>query len=195
MARLPREWRGSPQPLPSTTSFLLIGRLLWSKGIEEYRQAARVIRARFPEVRFRLVGELDTNPQALRQADLRALVDEGIVDYLGVLSDVRPAIADASVFVLPFYREGLPRTVMEAMAIGRPVITTDSPGCRETVSHGRNGDLVPVRDVPALVQAMEAFIERPEQIQTMGSESRRLAEAKYDVHKVNQVILEAMGLA
>jgi glycosyltransferase involved in cell wall biosynthesis len=187
----------SPQPLPdtTTTSFLLIGRLLRSKGIEEYAQAARLIRARHPEVRFRLVGEFDNNPHALRKADMRAWVDEAIIEYLGVLRDVRPAIANSSVFVLPSYREGLPRTVLEAMAIGRPVITTDSPGCRETVEHGRNGYLVPVGDVPALVQAMEAFIQQPEQIETMGFESRRIAEAKYDVHKVNQVILEAMGLA
>ena len=111
------------------------------------------------------------------------------------LEDVRPAIAAASVYVLPSYREGTPRTVLEAMAMGRPIVTTDVPGCRETVRDGVNGFLVPVKEPRALARAMARFIEDPDLIPAMGRESRRLAETKYDVHKVNDVILEAMRLA
>ena len=121
-------------------------------------------------------------------------VEEGVVEYLGETDDVRPYLADAGVYVLPSYREGTPRSVLEAMSMGRPVITTDAPGCRETVEDGVNGFLVPVRDAEALAGAMEKFIQNPELIGQMGAQSRKIAEEKYDVHKVNKVILSAMGL-
>ena len=110
------------------------------------------------------------------------------------LSIVRPIIEDAGVYVLPSYREGTPRTVLEAMAMARPIITTDAPGCRETVREGVNGFLVPVKDSKALAEAMKRFIKTPELMQEMGRQSRKIAEEKYDVHKVNRVIVEAMGL-
>jgi glycosyltransferase involved in cell wall biosynthesis len=119
---------------------------------------------------------------------------DGVIEYLGALDDVRSAFADAQVYVLPSYREGTPRTVLEAMAMGRPIITTDAPGCRETVVHGRNGFLVPVQDVEALRAAMERFILEPELAPAMGAESLNIARDKYDVHMVNAAILEAMGL-
>ena len=106
-----------------------------------------------------------------------------------------PYIADAGVFVLPsYYREGTPRSVLEAMAMGRPIITTDAPGCRETVIEGENGFLVPVMDIDALVKAMKRFIVRPDLIQGMGQRSRKIAVEKYDVNKVNDVIMHTMGL-
>ena len=182
-------------PLPPELSFLLVARFIRDKGLAEYVAAARLVKARHPEVRFRLVGWIDDNPAAIREDELRAWVEEGIVEYLGKLDDVRPALADASVFVLPsYYPEGLPRTIMEAMALGRPIITTDAPGCRETVIPGRNGYLVPVRDVPALAEAMLRFVEQPELIAIMGHESRRIAQAKYDVHRINRRILEELDL-
>jgi glycosyltransferase involved in cell wall biosynthesis len=182
-------------PFPSQISFLLIARLIRDKGIPEYVAAARLVKARHPEVRFRLVGWIDDNPSAIHEGELRAWIEEGTIEYLGKLDDVRPALADASVFVLPsYYPEGLPRTIMEAMATGRPIITTDAPGCRETVIPGRNGYLAPVRDVPALADAMLRFIEQPELIAPMGRESRRIAQAKYDVHRLNQRILEKLDL-
>jgi glycosyltransferase involved in cell wall biosynthesis len=104
-------------------------------------------------------------------------------------------LADSHVYVLPSYREGTPRTVLEAMAMGRPIITTDAPGCRETVNDGLNGFMVPIQDVASLTSAMERFIDDPSLIPRMGRESRKLAEAKYDVRKVNQVFLETMGFA
>ena len=188
--------RFMPAPLPATVTFLLIARLLRDKGVPEFVEAARIVKARHPDVRFRLVGWIDANPMALREAELRAWIEEGVIEYLGKLDDVRPALADASVFVLPsYYPEGQPRSIMEAMATARPVITTDTAGCRETVVEGLNGFLLPARDVPALVQAMLRFIERPELIKSMGRESRHIAEAKYDVHRINQRIIEEIGLA
>ncbi len=119
----------------------------------------------------------------------------GAIGYLGKLEDVRPAIEGCSVYVLPSYREGTPRTVLEAMAMGRPVVTTNAPGCRETVVDGDNGFLVPVRSVEALAAAMERFILEPELAAQMGRRSREIAVDKYDVHKVNAVMLKEMGIA
>lgn len=186
-----------PLPLPKEgPSFLLIARLLTDKGIREYIQAARLVREKHPEAAFHLVGWLDEgNPAGISKAELEDWVEEGIVHYHGHLQDVRPAIEAASVYVLPSYREGTPRTVLEAMAMGRPIVTTDAPGCRETVEHGENGFLVPVRDAGSLADAMARFVEEPDLIRTMGQRSREIAEQKYDVYEVNNVILQTMGLA
>jgi len=175
--------------------FLLIARLIKEKGIEEYVEAARQIRKRYSEVSFHLVGWFDSNPSVFKKSKVREWQNEGIVEYLGVADDVRPFIAACSVYVLPSnYREGTSRTILEAMSMGRPIITTDAPGCRETVKDGENGFLVPVKDVNALVQAMERFILEPELISKMGKRSREIAELKYCVHKVNAVIMQAMEL-
>lgn len=185
-----------PTPFPEPLTFLLVARLIREKGLMEYVAAARMVKARHPEVRFRLAGWIDDNPGAIRAEELQAWIAEGTIEYLGKLDDVRPAFHGASVCVLPsYYPEGLPRSLMEALATGRPVITTDTPGCRETVVEGENGFLVPVRDVPALAAAMLRFVERPALVPAMGRASRALAEARYDVRVVNQQILEALGLA
>jgi glycosyltransferase involved in cell wall biosynthesis len=181
-------------PLPESTDFLLIARLLKDKGIGEYVEAARILRRRYDHPRFRLVGWIDDNPMAIDRTELDRWVAEGIIDYLGRLDDVRPAIADCAVYVLPSYREGTPRTVLEAMAMGRPVITTDAPGCRETIVDGESGYLVPVADAEGLAEAMGRFIDDPSLIETMGARARARAEEKYDVHRVNDVILSTMGL-
>ena len=183
-----------PAPFPSKLSFLLIARLLRDKGVYEYAEAARKVTDKFPEVRFRLVGWIDPNPYAIHKDDLQAWQQAGIIEYLGRLSDVRPAIADCAVYVLPSYSEGTPRTVLEAMAMGRPIITTDAPGCRETVVEGVNGFLVKVRDTEGLAEACERFIQDPGLIRSMGMKSREIAVNKYDVKKVNKLILETMGL-
>ncbi|MBL4608253.1 MAG: glycosyltransferase family 4 protein [Pseudomonadales bacterium] len=179
---------------PENIRFLLIARLLKDKGLSEYAQAAAIIKKKYPKVEFDLVGWLDENPACISQAQLDDWVSSGTVNYLGKLNDVRPAIANASVYVLPSYREGTPRTVLEAMAMGRPVITTSAPGCKETVVDGGNGFLVAVKNVDELVAAMEKFILNPELVVKMGKCSREIAEEKYDVRKVNKVILETMGL-
>jgi glycosyltransferase involved in cell wall biosynthesis len=173
----------------------MITRLLYDKGVREYVAAARQLRISHPEIKCWLVGQLDSNPSAVRPHELEEWVSEGVMDYLGVLSDIRPTMAAASVYVFPsYYREGTPRSVLEAMAMGRPIITTDSPGCRETVKQGINGFLIPPRDVPALVQAMESLAVSALMRETMGKESRAIAEDKYDVRKVNDDMLRIMDL-
>lgn len=174
--------------------FLLIARLLYDKGISEFVAAARALKEKHPDAVFRILGPYDNNPAAISRVEVDSWLEQGSIEYLGECNDVRPYIADCSVYVLPSYREGTPRTVLEAMAMGRPIVTTDAPGCRETVLEGENGFLVPVRDAEALAAAMEKFILHPELIGTMGDRSRALAVEKYDVHKVNDVILRAMGL-
>lgn len=182
-------------PKLSPVTFLLIARLIKDKGILEYVESARLLKQKYPAAKFQLLGPLDINPAAITQEQLERWTKEGIIEYLGKTNDVRPYIADASVFVLPsFYREGTPRSVLEAMSMGRPIITTDAPGCRETVIDGKNGFLVPVKDVDALKSAMEKFILEPDLISQMGKQSRVIAEEKYDVRKVNRAILQEMGL-
>ncbi|HEX8240121.1 MAG TPA: glycosyltransferase family 4 protein [Allosphingosinicella sp.] len=183
----------TPEPVPDGISFLMIARFLRDKGIREYGAAAARLKAEFPEVRIRLAGWLDDAPDAIAPAELDSMVAGG-VENLGQLADVRPAIAGASVYVLPSYREGTPRTVLEAMAMGRAVITTEAPGCRNTVVEGENGLLVPVADADALYRAMRRFVEEPELARTMGEASLRLVREKYDVDKVNAAILAGLGL-
>lgn len=188
-------------PLPKNAqgqvkaSFLLIARLLGDKGVREYAESARIIKAKHPEAEFHLVGWIDDNPSAIAQAELDEWVADGRLKYWGKLSDVRPAIAQSSVYVLPSYREGTPRTVLEAMAMGRAIITTDAPGCRETVSHGVNGYLVEVKSVDDLAQSMQYFLEDPKLIEFMGQRSREIALIKYDVHQVNRHMMSEMQLA
>lgn len=178
---------------PENLTFLMIARYLIDKGIREYAQAARQIKAKYPHVRFQLAGWLDSNPNAIAQKELDDWIHTGIIENLGKLNDVRSALAQASVYVLPSYAEGTPRTVLEAMAMGRPIITTDAPGCRETVIDQKNGFLVQTRSSDALFSAMEHFIKNPNCIVPMGQYSREIAENKYDVNKVNSVILSEMG--
>ncbi|WP_404475093.1 glycosyltransferase family 4 protein [Vreelandella venusta] len=180
---------------PGPPRFLLIARLLGDKGVRQYADAARRIKQRHPGVVFQLAGNIDSNPDSITQKELDIWVAEGFIQYLGWLDDVRSAIANCSVYVLPsYYREGTPRSVLEAMAMGRAVITTDAPGCRETVIDGDNGYLIPIRNVEALVEAMQKFIDSPAQLQEMGQRSYEIAKNRYDVHKVNMVMLKVMGV-
>lgn len=187
-------------PLPTDAqnkvriSFLLIARLLGDKGVREYAEAAKIIKQRRPEVEFNLVGWIDENPSAITQQELDEWVADGRLRFWGKLSDVRPAIAESSVYVLPSYREGTPRTVLEAMAMGRAIITTDAPGCRETVVHADNGFLIEVKSVTGLVAAMQQFIDQPALAEKMGKRSREIALHKYDVHQVNTHMMQEMGL-
>jgi glycosyltransferase involved in cell wall biosynthesis len=180
-------------PLPEGASFLMIARFLHDKGIKEFGQAAARLKREHPEVEVRLVGWLDASPDAITEAQLQDIVAGG-VELVGKLEDVRPAIAACSVYVLPSYREGTPRSVLEAMAMGRPIITTDAPGCRETVVEGENGFLVQPRDADALYGAMKRFAEHPDLMAGMGRRSREIAEAKYDSRKVTEALLFHAGL-
>ena len=183
----------APAPLPAAPVFLMVARLLVAKGVREYAAAAVALKRLHPDWRFVLVGFLDEGPDGVSAAELEQW-QAGGVEFLGELDDVRPAIRAASVYVLPSYREGTPRSVLEAMAMGRPVITTDAPGCRETVVDGHNGLLVPVRDVAALGAAMERMGNDPALRSAMGGAALRVAQSKYAVETVNQTLLEHLGL-
>ncbi len=148
----------------------------------------------YPRARFLLVGPVDTNPGAIPEAEVRSWVEEGILEWIPWTEDVRPYLRETSVYVLPSYREGVPRSTQEAMAMARPVITTDAPGCRETVVDGLNGFLVPPGDAEALARAMLHFIENPGLIVSMGEASRRLAEERFDAYKVAERMLRELGL-
>jgi glycosyltransferase involved in cell wall biosynthesis len=180
-------------PHLSPITFTMVARLLREKGVFEFLNAARLIKSEFPCVRFLLLGGLDDNPGAIGKRDLQPWIEMGCVDILGHV-EVLPHLRITSVFVLPSYREGMPRSTQEAMAMGRAVITTDAPGCRETVLDNVNGFLVPPRDSSALAQAMKRFIMRPEMIAQMGRESRRLAEERFDVHRANAKLMEVLGV-
>lgn len=184
----------TPAPLPETPGFLCISRLIRDKGVMEYLEAARKIRKLHPEVSCVLVGPFDTNPSAIRPEELQPYIDDGSVRYVGEQKDVYPYLCDCTAYVLPSYHEGTPKTVLEAMACGRAVITTDAPGCRETVADGVNGYLVPVKDVDAIVDAMEKIIGSPETTAAMAKKARQIAEEKYDVNKVNLKIRFTMGI-
>ena len=182
------------EPLLSPPTFLLIARLYREKGVLEFVEAARKLKSKHPQARFLVAGAPDSNPSSFTLADIEGWVATGAIEYVGWLEDVRPWLRMTSVYVLPSYREGTPRTVLEAMAMGRPIVTTDVPGCRETVVHGQNGFLVPSKDVDSLADAMERFVVEPDLIRTMGLRSRRIAEEKYNVHDVNFRILAALKL-
>lgn len=183
----------APSPCPAGPRFLMAARLLGDKGIREFAYAAAKTLRASPGSVVELAGFFDNSPDSIDQAALDDMIADGI-DYLGHLEDVRPAMRACSVYVLPSYREGTPRSVLEAMAIGRAIITTDAPGCRETVVHGRNGLLVPPRDGPALAAAMAELAADPERVARMGIESRRLAEERFDARVVNGHIMKYAGL-
>ena len=189
-------------PAPNTDGppvFLMIARLLRDKGVVEYAQAARLVRARHPDARFRLLGALDAdNRSTIPHAMLREWEAEGIIDYLGTAPDVRPAITEAHCVVLPSYREGAPRTLIEAAAMARPVIATDVPGCRAVVDNGHTGLLCAPRNGDALADACLQFLNIPPAARTaMGQAGRVRMERDYDEALVIKAYLAAIarGLA
>ncbi len=179
---------------PKTNSFLFIARLIGDKGIREYINAAHIVKEKYPEAVFKIAGPYDTNPSALKPDEMQKYIDSGVIDYLGTLQDVCPALNECMVFVLPSYHEGAPKTVLEAMATGRPVITTDAPGCRTTVTDGFNGFLVPVKNSEKLAEKMIFFLENYDTAVEMGNNGRKRAEDKYDSVKVNRSILDIMNI-
>ena len=180
------------KPLPSMPKFLLIARLLGDKGIREYIAAANKVKEKYPDAVFQLVGPEDPSPNGISLAELSILNQKNSVEYLGGTKDVRPYIEGCSIFVLPSYHEGLPRTVLEAMATGRPILTTDVPGCRQTVVNGENGWLVEKANVRQLAEKMIWFIETPKEWKRMAEASRAIVEDNFDVHKVNKELLKIM---
>ena len=180
--------------LSGPTSFLFVGRLLRDKGIYEYVEAARRVRAEHGGSRFLVAGWVDPNPESVTAAELESWTREGVIEYLGTVSDIRPSLRAAHVLVLPSYREGTPRSVLEAMSMGRAVITTDAPGCRETIISGESGLLVPVRDPRALASAMSSLCEDRGLLERLARAGRLRAETLYDARQVAAEMLDAMAL-
>ena len=179
--------------LPDKPVFLMIARLLVNKGIREYSQASKIVRQTHPDARFLLIGFLDPGPDGISATELDSYTESGI-EYLGEKKDVRSSIANCSIYVLPSYREGTPRSVLEAMSMGRPIITTDVPGCKETVLEGKNGFLVPARNSKQLAEAMKSLADDQRLRSEFGTCSRTIAEQKYNVKNVNRDILRYLGM-
>lgn len=175
--------------------FLCMARLLWAKGVGVYVEACRQLKARHPQAVCRLLGAPDRVADAVPPEMLERWRQDRVVEFLDPVADVRPQLAASSVFVLPSFREGTPRSSLEAMAMARPVVTTDVPGCRQTVEDGVTGLLVPPFEPGALMRAMARFVEEPELIPQMGAAARRLAEEKFGADEVALSMLRALGLA
>ena len=182
-------------PMPEHITFFMLSRLLKSKGVGEYLEAARIVKKQYPHVTFKLLGKYEYIMQdAMDQEYVESFIKDGTVERFEETDDVRPYYKMCSVYVLPSYREGTPRTVLEAMAMGRPIITTDTQGCRETVKDGVNGFLVPIKNIQALAEKMIWFIDHPEAIQVMGQQSYQYVLKKFDVNKVNADMIRIMNL-
>lgn len=183
-----------PAGFPDRITFFMLARVMHSKGVREYLQAAQTVKTKYPEVRFMLLGAVENIQDSLSMNDIQPYIEVGTIEYFGETEDVTSFYYQSSVYVLPSYREGTPRTILEAMATGRPIITTDAPGCRETVIDGVNGFLIPVKNWELLAHKMEWFIENHEEIEKMGWESYRLCKEKYDVRKVNAEMLRHLSI-
>lgn len=177
-------------------SFIFIARLLREKGIFEYINAAKIIKIKYPETTFNVLGAIDSeNPGGIKLEQLEELKNTGIINYPGFVKNVNEWLNNSDIFVLPsYYREGIPRSTQEAMAIGRPIITTNVPGCKETVHEGKNGFLVSPWSAEDLAEKMIFFIENPDLIEKMGQESYHIAKTKYDCHKVNYNLMRILRM-
>jgi glycosyltransferase involved in cell wall biosynthesis len=174
--------------------FVMLARLLWAKGVREYVEAAALVRQHAPEVTFDLIGPLDESPDAIPLSQVRAWEATGAVVYRGALSDVRAALAAAHVVVLPSYHEGLPRSLTEGMAMGRVVLATDVPGCRETVIKGENGILVKVGSVKALADGMRWLLAHRAHWPFFGRRSRDLAAERFEAGKISGDMIRLLAL-
>ena len=185
----------APVGYPKEITFFMLSRLLKSKGVTEYLEAAKIVKSENPNVKFNLLGKFETNMQdAVDREYIEQFINEGIVERFEETRDVRPYYEGCSVYVLPSYREGTPRTVLEAMAMGRPIVTTDTNGCRGTVIDGKNGFIVPIKDHRNLADAMKKFIINPDSIKTMGTESINYCREKFEVGKVNEEMLKILSI-
>jgi glycosyltransferase involved in cell wall biosynthesis len=195
-------------PVPTgPPRFLLLARMIRAKGVVLFVEAARAVKALHPDAQFVMAGGIESGPDAIPAADVEAWHRSGVVAYLGRLEDVRDELARCTGYVLPsYYREGTPRSVLEAMSTGRAVVTTDMPGCRDTVIDpgppgtdgvriGRNGMLIPPRSIAALVAALRRLAADSPLAAALGREGRSVAEAYYDVRVVDRQMIEFMGLA
>lgn len=176
-------------------SFLMVSRIIKEKGVAEYFEAAKNVKEKYSDVSFVYIGMVDKNKNAIDLANLRPYIDAGIIDYVPETDEVVKYVADCSVFVLPtYYREGIPRTLLEATAMGRPIITTNTPGCKETMMDGKNGVFVKTRDAKDLAEKMIWMIEHKDALQKMGDESYKICLEKFTIDKVNADMMRIMGV-
>ncbi len=179
---------------PNRLTFFMLARVMYSKGAREYLSACKTIKERYPQVRCMLLGACEGIQDSLPKEELNPYINDGTIEYFGETDRVADYYGQCSVYVLPSYREGTPRTVLEAGSMGRAIITTDAPGCRGTVIDGKTGFLVPVKDAVALAEKMEKFIKDPTLVRSMGQASAEYVREKYDVEKVNAVMLELLNV-
>lgn len=176
-------------------SFLMVARVLKEKGVIEYFKAASVVKEKYPEVFFRYIGPIDKNKNAISMDALKEYIDTGTVDYIPGTDNVAKYVAECSVFVLPsYYREGIPKTLIESTAMGRPIITTDMPGCRETVAEGKNGVFVKTRSAKDLAEKMIWMVENKNKLQKMGDESYKICLEEFTIDKINAEMMRIMGV-
>lgn len=182
------------EKLPERITFFMLSRILYSKGVREYLEAVKIVKEKHPEVRCMLLGAVENLQDSMKMEDLQPYIDASILEYYGETKDVRAYIKQCSVYVLPSYKEGTPRTVLEAMSMGRAILTTDTSGCRETVKDGETGFLVPVKDAEALAEKMIWFAEHPQEIVIKGNNSYIYCSERFDVQKVNETMLRIMKI-
>lgn len=182
--------------LPKENTFLMVSRILKQKGVREYFEAAKIVKEKYPDTQFLYVGAEDKTQLALNLDEVKEeFIDTGIVNYCGESNDVPSYIVKSAVFVLPsYYREGVPRTLLEALAMGRPIITTDSIGCKETVKDGQNGFLVPIKDIQSLADKMIYMIEHRDELEKMSDASYEYCKERFDVNIINKRMLEIMEI-
>lgn len=181
-------------PYPTQLSFFITSRILYSKGVLEFLQAARIVKKKYPNIRFALIGSNEKQADSIPNDVFFDYVNDGSIEYLGTTDNVFNLLKESSVYILPSYREGVPRSVLEAMSMSRPIITTNVPGCREAVIDGYNGFLVPKQDVLELVNKIEWFILNKHMIPIMGKNSFDLCEKKFEISKVNSQMLSIMNI-
>lgn len=175
------------KPLKNNRTFLMIARMLKTKGVLEYCKAARIVKQKYPDAVFNYLGAEGT----VKLSDMQEYIDDGSVNYLGTTKDVRPYLEDCTGFLLPsYYREGLPMSIMEAEAVGRAIITSDNVGCRDTVIDGYNGFLVQKKDYETTAEKCIWLIENPEKAEELGRNARKFAEENFDQNKINEKILQ-----
>lgn len=182
------------EEMPEKFSLIMVARLLWSKGIREYVAAAKIVKQKYPEIEFNLIGGLDCNQEAMKKEELDTLIKENIIKYHGKQKDVRPYLSSSTVFCLPSYHEGLPRSVLEAMATGRPILTTNVPGCKDTVIDGYNGFIVEKGDSVGLANKIIELYENQDLVKTMSENSYKRCTEKYEVKIINRYLLEKMNI-
>ena len=174
--------------------FVFVARLIREKGADLFMDAAQKLKTEFPKAEFHIIGNIDNSPSSISPNRLSELNERKIITYHGFKKNVENYLTNSDVFVLPtYYREGIPRSILEALSIGMPVITTNTPGCKETVLRNENGILIEPKQLNELILGIRFFLENPASIGPMGNRSRKLAEERFNVDIINDMILKIIN--